>query len=139
VFRRRKNRIFPASGKKKTCKAGKIRFCLRLRKKQKKKVGLPNGPITPQWEVEYCSLKPWENGAGKGVEGSKDAVMDSDRGPPWKGPGSVERPCRQLTSLRTLIPPSMRGREFTTTTYINHLSLEFRGTKFMTGIPKQTR
>ena len=35
-------------------------------------VALPNGPTTPQWEVECGSQKPWENGAGKGGEGRKD-------------------------------------------------------------------
>ena len=40
------------------------------------------------------------------------------RGAPWKGPGSIERPCRKLTSLWAFIPPSMRGREVTT--YIRH-------------------
>jgi len=97
-------------------------------------VGLPNGPTTPQLEVECCSQKPWENGSGKGSEGRKDAVMDFSRGVPWKGPGSIERPCTKLTSLRTMITPTMHGREVTT--YINYLSLEFRETKFMRGTPK---
>jgi len=74
---------------------------------------------------------------GKGGEGRKDAVMYFSRGAPWKGPDSIERPCRKLTSLRTLVKPSMCGREVTT--YINYPSLEFRGTKFMRGTRKHTQ
>ena len=51
-------------------------------------VGLPNGPTTPQWEVECLHFKPWENGAGKGGDGRKDAVMDFSRGALWRGSGS---------------------------------------------------
>jgi len=43
-------------------------------------VGLPNGLTIPQWEVECCIKKLWENDAGKGVERRKDAVMDFSRG-----------------------------------------------------------
>ena len=39
-------------------------------------VGLPNGPTTPQWEVECGSQKPWENGAGKVGRKKEGRVMD---------------------------------------------------------------
>ena len=64
-------------------------------------VGLPNGPTTPQWEVECGRQKPWEDcQVGWRKEGR---VMDFSRGSSWKGPDSIERPCRKLTSLWTLI------------------------------------
>ena len=66
---------------------------------------------------------PYETQIPARLMGAKEGrtVMDFSRGAPWKGLGSIKRPCRELTSLRKLIPPSMCGRELTT--YINHLSL----------------
>jgi len=47
----------------------------------------------------------------------------------------LREPFRNLTLLRTLIPPLIRG----VTNCINHPSLEFWGTKSMRGTPKHTR
>jgi len=87
--------------------------------------------------------------------------MDCSGRAPLKCPGYIERPCRKPPFLRSLIPAfwvlvcyattqlatSLHQRHIQValmhgsgiTNYINHLSLKFRGTKFMRGTPKQTR
>ena len=54
---------------------------------------------------------------------------------PLKSPGSIERPWTKLTSLWTLMKPSMRGKGVTN--HINHPSPKFRGTRFIRGTPSK--